>query len=91
MHHLSQRRLVNSFPFSEEFLAFHFGYIFVSGLDEGFCFLERGCDFSDVIVAFPVHKVRVNQRVFDVLMAEELHYVKNIFGLVVFHCDFEMS
>jgi len=44
-----------------------------------------------VIIVFKVYQLRVDECVFAVSVADELHYVKQVFGLVVFHCGLSMA
>ena len=57
-----------------------------------FCrFFNRGCGFAYVVVVFERYELRVHKRVFDVFVSEQLHYVEDVFGFVVFHRCFPVS
>jgi hypothetical protein len=79
------------FSFSEDFVA----SVVANEVEASFYqlarFLFRVGYFGRVIVVFEVDQMRVDEGVVDVSVTEELHDVKNVLGLVVFHCGFPVS
>ena len=60
------------------------------GFYQFYCFLDvAGCG-KLVIIVFKVYQLCVDECVFDVSVAEELHDVKQV-SLMVFHCGFPMT
>ena len=49
------------------------------------------CDFCGVFIVFEVHELSVDEGVLDASMSEEMHYVEDVFGFGVFHCDLKAT
>lgn len=69
----------------------HFADVFEASLYEFACFFGRCGNFGDVVVVLEVDELCVHQGVIDVLVSEDSHDMKDVFGFVVFNGGFEMS
>ncbi len=49
------------------------------------------CDFGGVFVVFEVYEMGVDEGVLDASVSEDLHYVEDVFGAVIFHRGFPVA
>ena len=68
-----------------------FAYELESSFHEFCCFVYCFGGFADEVVVFGADQLSVDQGVFDVFVAEKLHDVEDVFGLVVFGGGFPMA
>ena len=70
---------------------FHLTDVFIACLDQFSGFFDVGGCFAYVVVVFESYELSVDERVLDVLVTQETHYVKDVFRLMVFHRCFPVA
>ncbi len=66
-------------------------YVLESCFDEFCVFFEVVCNLDCELVAFEVYELGVLQGVVYAFVAEDVHYVEDVFGFGVFHGCFPVS
>ena len=73
------------FSFPEEFSSIHLCDVFETSFYQLSCFFEGRCSFADVVIVLDCYELRIDERICDVSVSEQMHDVQNVFGLMVLH------
>ena len=83
-------RLRFSFSFPKELNVGYVADVLEAGFYELSGFFDASGGFADIVIIFEGYELRVDERVLDVLVAEQSHDVEDVLCFVVFHCGFPM-